>query len=271
MALFAKTTREKLGFFTKSSLSGTATLRQTQGSARFNVIMVILVMGVFPLLLGYGLALLLNEHSPSRENSPDLFSNSLDAKTQVLSQARLLPEFALTDQHNQAITLMSFNRKWTFLFFGYTYCPDVCPQALTVLHQVYNNLETANDLDNTQVMFISIDPPRDTVAQLANYVSHFNKAFLGVTGDATQLATLAHSLGVAYMRVPSSSKGDNYLIDYSASILLVDPLGRLRASFLPPHVSNIMASDFRKIREHYAEECCSLSEEPKTMIIGGRK
>jgi protein SCO1/2 len=267
MALFAKTAREKLSFFKEPSFLGTATLRQVHGAARFNVIMLILIMGVFPLLLGYGLALLLHEHS--RENSPDPFFNSLDAKTQVLSQAQLLPEFSLTDHHNQAVTLMSFNRKWTFLFFGYTYCPDVCPQALTVLHQVYNNLETANDLDNTQVMFISIDPPRDTVSQLANYVSHFDKAFLGVTGEASQLATLAHSLGVAYLRVPG--KGDNYLIDHSASILLVDPLGRLRASFLPPHVPNIMASDFRRIREHYAEECCSFSEEPKTTIIEGRK
>jgi protein SCO1/2 len=215
--------------------------------------------------------MLLNEHSRSRENSPDPFFNSLDAKTQVLLEALLLPEFSLTDHHNQAVTLMSFNRKWTFLFFGYTYCPDVCPQALTVLHQVYNNLETANDLDNTQVIFISIDPPRDTVAHLANYVSHFDKAFLGVTGDATQLATLAHALGVAYMRVPESSKGDNYLIDHSASILLVDPLGRLRASFLPPHLPDIIASDFRKIRERYAEECCNFSEAPKTTIIGGKK
>jgi protein SCO1/2 len=265
MALFAKIAGEKLSFL------ATATLRQTQGAARFNVIMLILIMGVFPLLLGYGLAMLLHEHSRSREDSPDPFLKSLDAKTQILSQAYSLPEFSLTDHHNQAVTLMSFNRKWTLVFFGYTYCPDVCPQALTVLHQVYDNLETANDLDNTQVMFISIDPPRDTVAQLANYVSHFDKAFLGVTGDATQLATLAHSLGVAYMRVPESSKGDNYLIDHSASILLVDPLSRLRASFLPPHLPNIMASDFRKIREHYAEECCSFSEAPKTTIIEGRK
>lgn len=187
-------------------------------------------------------------------SSSEAFFNSLHPTTTVFPKPQLLAPFSLTDHQGRQVNLFTFAKKWSFLFFGYTYCPDVCPNTLVILKQVYEELVHHSDVLNTQVLFISVDPQRDTLEQLATYTSYFNKNFLGVTGAPDQIATLAHPLGITYFRTSSENK--NYLIDHSATILLIDPLLRLRASFLPPHHTETILSDFRKIRQYYAEECC---------------
>jgi protein SCO1 len=217
-----------------------------------------------------GLGYVLAKFTQERSQPTDTFFNSLDAHTQLLLQAQLLTPFALTDHHQQAVTLFSFNKKWTFLYFGYTHCHSDCPQTLQVLKQVYDLIETAEEVKNTQVLFITVDPQRDTVEQLANYVPYFSRHFLGVTGELNPLTQLTQSLSVTYQRVSKHGSENDYTLDHTTSIFLIDPLGRLRARFLPPHVTNIIVSDFRKIREHYAEECCLPSEPLKTIFIKGR-
>lgn len=187
-------------------------------------------------------------------SSERAFFNSLHPTTTLFPKAQLLVPFTLTDHQHREMNLFSLAKKWSFLFFGYTYCPDVCPNTLVILKQVYEDLVKQNDVFNTQVFFISVDPHRDTLEQLASYTTYFNKNFLGVTGDPEHITTLAHTLGVTYFK--TSNEGNNYLIDHSAMILLIDPLLRLRASFLPPHHAETILSDFRKIRQYYAEECC---------------
>lgn len=198
------------------------------------------------------------------------FSNALDEKTQLLPQAPVLSDFSLLDHHQQAFTLANLNRKWSLLFFGYTYCPDVCPNALMVLHKVYTNLVAQQEANGVQVIFVSVDPQRDTTEQLAEYLHYFNKDFIGVTGDPLQIEALAHQLGVAYHRITEKGNENNYLVDHSASILLVDPLGRWRATFLPPLLAERIVSDFGKIRAYYAEECCLPSAPAKATMIQGR-
>jgi len=214
---------------------------------------IFLLVGLLAMGLGFGIGRWL-AIPPS-----NAFLNSLHPTTTVFLQPQLLPPISLIDHHHQQFTLFNFARKWTFLFFGYTYCPDVCPQTLTILKQVHESLTRQGDLNNTQIVFVSVDPTRDTASQLATYVTYFNQSFLGVTGSPDQIAAFAHPLGIAY--TPADSKG---LIDHSATLLLIDPLLRLRASFLPPHTVATILSDFRKIRQYYAEECCL---PPKLPII----
>jgi len=187
--------------------------------------------------------------------------SALDAmpgvKAMVLARAENLPEFHLTTHKHEPFTLATFNRKWTFLFFGYTYCPDICPSALILLKDVYTDLEKHGDVDNAQVMFVSVDGKRDTPEQLSGYVPYFHPAFIGASGRKEEVDTLGKPLGVAYHVKEEGREANNYLIDHSASVYLIDPLGRLRAIFPPPHDPQVIVSDFRLIRNKYAEECCT--------------
>ena len=189
-----------------------------------------------------------------------------------------LPKFILLDHNGKEFNQWSLSRKWTFMFFGYTFCPDVCPVALVDLDDIYQNLIEKGDLTekkfkiNTQFLFVTVDPERDTVEEMKEYVPHFNEAFVGVTGSKNEIDLLARPMGVAYRRVPGEDSEGDYLVDHSASFLLIDPLGRLRASFPPPHDPNQIAEDFRKIRRKYTEECCITSDkEFETVIFDYRK
>ena len=188
-----------------------------------------------------------------------------------------LPAFSLTDHNGKEFTPSNLSRKWTFMFFGYTHCPDVCPTALVDLNAVYNNLVEKGDLIerkykvNTQVVFITVDPQRDTVEQLNEYIPFFNRDFIGITGDPEVIASLGRSLGVSYRRMPGSDSEDGYLVDHSASFLLIDPLSRMRAIFLPPHDPGRIAKDFRRIRNKFTAECCATNDKPETTIFDYRK
>jgi protein SCO1/2 len=183
-----------------------------------------------------------------------------------------LPRFSLTDHNGNLFTPHNLSRKWTFMFFGYTNCPDICPTALVDLNDIYLRLKKQGALNNTQFVFVSVDPQRDTAEQLREYVPFFNKDFIGLTGGPDSIASVARPLGIAYRRVPGKDADRDYLVDHSASFLLIDPLGRMRAIFSPPHDAQAIVTDFRKIRVKYAEECCiSGDEKSETVIFDYRK
>ncbi len=184
-----------------------------------------------------------------------------------------LLQFSLNDHNGHLFTPYNFTRRWTFMFFGYTHCPDVCPTALVDMNSIYHNLAGTNDLTEkkfgvgTQFVFITVDPERDTVRDLKEYVPFFNEHFIGLTGDKDMIESIARPLGIAYRRVPVKNTDKDYLVDHSASILLIDPLGRMRAVFSPPHVPKMIVADFRKIREKYTEECCIAGDEKTETVI----
>ncbi|MBI5099074.1 MAG: SCO family protein, partial [Nitrospirae bacterium] len=190
----------------------------------------------------------------------------------VLNVPVPLPEFSLIDHNGQEFTPSSFNRKWTFMFFGYIYCPDICPAALIDLNDVYQNLVEKNDLIEkkfqigTQVVFVTMDPQRDSPEELKKYVPYFNNASIGLTGKSEMIDLLARPLGVGYRREPDNNSKD-YLIDHSASFLLIDPLGRLRAIFSQPHNPRQIADDFRKIRKKFTAECCITGKKKLETVI----
>jgi protein SCO1/2 len=134
-------------------------------------------------------------------------------------------ELSLPDQDGKVRTLGDFKGKAVAVFFGFTQCPDVCPTNLATLRAVKEKLGA--DGDRLQVIFVSVDPERDTPALLSKYVTAFDPTFLGLTGDAEATARTAKAFKVYYQKVPGSTPG-TYTVDHTAATYLYDPQGRLR-------------------------------------------
>jgi len=174
-----------------------------------------------------------------------------------LSQGTLLPsakpvtDFQLTDHHGQPFSLENLKDNWTFTFFGYTHCPDVCPTSMTMLGQVQRKLEQQEGLDKLpQVVFVSVDPERDTTELLSQFVPYFHPDFIGASGDEQNTLKLTRQLGILYGKAEGSA-ADNYLVDHSAAIILLDPDGAFRAIFGIPHDPELIANDFLAIKNYY--------------------
>jgi protein SCO1/2 len=173
----------------------------------------------------------------------------------LLTQPRPLADFALTDQDGQPFSLAKLRGAWTFLAIGYTACPDVCPMTMATFQATEREIGRAAAERRLALrprfLFISVDPQRDTPQRLAQYVRYFSPDFLGATGDEAQLRALAAQLGLLYARVEGQDTAMGYLMDHSASILLVDPQGRLTALFGAPHNAARLASDFLTIASNH--------------------
>jgi protein SCO1/2 len=167
----------------------------------------------------------------------------------ILPQPDALAEFQLVKHDDSPFGNDALRGRWSFVIFGYTYCPDFCPTALVVFNEVHALLaQRPEGVRNVQFVMVSVDPERDTTMLLRQYVTQFNREFVGVTGDAAQIALLADSVGAVYTKVPGSNDR-NYLIDHSTAVLLVNPQGRLQGIFAAPHLATDMVQGFLKIRE----------------------
>ena len=164
-------------------------------------------------------------------------------------QVSLIREFQLTDQHGEKFDIQSLNGKWSFVFFGYTFCPDICPTTLAVLTAMQKQLQQApENWSDTQVVFVSVDPERDTQEILANYMDFFNKEFYAVTGSRSEIDKLTGQFGAGYIMEPETSPG-HYLVSHTGAIFLTDSQGALVASFSMPHDPGLIASLYRQIRK----------------------
>ncbi|HEV8502760.1 MAG TPA: SCO family protein [Casimicrobiaceae bacterium] len=133
--------------------------------------------------------------------------------------------FTLPDASGNTRTLGDFRGKVVVMFFGYTHCPDVCPTTLAELAQAMQRLGA--DADRVQVLFVTVDPARDTPQVLAQYVPAFDKRFVALRGDSDALAATAKEYKVIYQKQPGPTPG-NYSMDHSAGTYIYDPQGRLR-------------------------------------------
>ena len=168
---------------------------------------------------------------------------------------KLLQPFKLKDHNGDVFDQERLKGKWTFVFFGYTSCPDICPTTLHVLNAVHGLLEdeTGDVPDDMQVVFISVDPARDTTEMLANYVPYFNSAFIGATADKKRIDKLTKQFGAGYILEPETSPGQ-YLVTHTSAIFLVDPFGRLIATFSQPHYPSTITSLYQKIQAYFYGE-----------------
>jgi protein SCO1/2 len=152
--------------------------------------------------------------------------------------------FQLTDHTGAPRSLTDYRGKVVTLFFGYTQCPDVCPTNLLGMAEVMRQL--GPDAEKVQVLFITVDPERDTQALLAEYVPAFDKRFAGLYGDVETTAAVARDFKVFYQK-QGDTKGMAYTIDHSTGTYVFDPQGRLRLYVKHGEKPEVIAGDLRKL------------------------
>lgn len=166
----------------------------------------------------------------------------------ILPQPIPVPDAKLTRMDGQSFGKKDLVGKWTFLYFGYTLCPDVCPTELSALAEVADLLRSKGVKARWQQVFISVDPERDTPEQLGKFVRYFDPKIIAATGDPSELRIMAQPLGVGWEKAalptadgqPTSS----YLINHTTSILLISPDGAMVGVFPTPHHPEAMVKAF---------------------------
>ena len=155
----------------------------------------------------------------------------LDAGIVMLPQGRDVPDLTLTNQNGEPVSMKSLEGRWNLLFFGYTFCPDICPATLAELRQLRGQLPEAAR-QRMQPILVSVDPERDTPAQLKKYLEYFGAEFIGLTGSLDYIQTLANAAGVPF--IPADTSKDNYTVDHGGNLALIGPDGRLRGFVRAP-------------------------------------
>lgn len=190
--------------------------------------------------------------------------------TYILPRPDAIAEFALTRHDGTPFTNDALKGRWSFVFFGYTSCPDFCPATLAMFADVRKRLAAhAAAARELQVVMVSVDPERDTPSLLKAYVPQFHPEFVGVGGDAATIARLADSVGAVYAKVPGTSP-ERYLIDHSSAVLLVNPQGRLQGVFAAPHVPHDVVAGYLKIREQAGAVASLRSPDARQVSLAGR-
>jgi protein SCO1/2 len=152
--------------------------------------------------------------------------------------------FELADPAGRTRTLADYRGKAVAVFFGYTQCPDVCPTTMATLAEAMKKLGA--DADRVQVIFVTVDPERDTPQLLATYVPAFDRRFVGLRGDAAATERTAREFKVIYQKVPGTTPG-SYTMDHSAGVFLFDPQGRLRVFEGNNASPDVFAHDLRAL------------------------
>jgi protein SCO1/2 len=164
----------------------------------------------------------------------------------VLQASAVAQDFTLDTSAGKPMSLSDFRGKYLLIYFGYTFCPDVCPLTLSDLKTAVATLGA--DAERVQVLFISVDPARDTVAQLASYLPHFNPTFLGMTGDSETILQAATQFGIFYDSQQSTSTA-YYTVDHTSTVVVVDPEGYVRLVFPYSITGAEMAADLRHLMQ----------------------
>ena len=146
----------------------------------------------------------------------------------ILNTPRKFSDFDLIDHRGDAFTLQRLKGQWSMIFFGFTNCPDVCPTTLATLNETYSKLKDS-EKENLQIIMVSLDPERDTVEKLGQYMPYFNAEFIGVTGNKHFIKRFTTEINIAYNQVPLD--GDDYTVDHSSQIVLVNPNGHYHGFF----------------------------------------
>ncbi|SEQ86785.1 protein SCO1/2 [Pseudomonas sp. NFACC02] len=155
----------------------------------------------------------------------------IDAGVILLPQSRDVPDLKMVDQDGQPVSLGSLKDKWTLLFFGYTFCPDICPTTLAQLRQIKSELPK-EAVDKMRIALVSVDPNRDTPQQLKTYLGYFDKQFVGLTAPVDTIQKLANAVSIPF--IPADTSKPNYTVDHSGNLALLGPDGTQRGFIRAP-------------------------------------
>ena len=203
-----------------------------------NTRFVTIVAIALALLIGFGFGAFITRPG----GLPEGAVTRLNAAT-VLPSPKVLPAFALRDEAGAPFGSAQLAGQWSLIFFGFTNCGDVCPTTLYTLAAA-----TARLAIKPRIIFLSVDPDRDTAGVLTSYVSGFDADMRGVTGDDAEIRKLSSALGVAYALLPASgANSDAYGVEHSPAVFVIDPAGRYVAVFTSPSDVALIATDLNTI------------------------
>jgi protein SCO1/2 len=156
----------------------------------------------------------------------------IDAGIILLPQSRNLPDVTMTNQDGQPVMINELKGKWSLLFFGYTFCPDVCPTTLAQLRQIKSELPP-EAVDKLQIVLISVDPNRDTPKQLKQYLSYFDPQFIGLApASIAELEKISNAVSIPF--IPADTSKPNYTVDHSGNLAVIGPDGTQRGFIRAP-------------------------------------
>lgn len=214
---------------------------QPQSSQRRQYRIATIAFAVIALCLG-----LWSFHQKNPADSPIELENGT-----LLPLPHDISPFQLVSADTKDFTNENLKGKWSFLFFGFTKCPELCPTTLTTLNNMVALLTEHKVEQMPQVVFISLDPARDTPSTMKQYLASFNKDFVGITGSEDSLKKLTSEFSVLYAKVAKNAADDDYVIDHSGTLLLVNPKAQLVAVFSTPHDATKLSHDLRTIEANY--------------------
>lgn len=204
--------------------------------------LLIITIGILSIAAGIGLG---------RFFMPTVESSNPEISGFYISPALEVENFDLTNQSGQPFTHATLKDRWSLLFFGYTFCPDVCPTTLAQLNQLHNRLASQGVGEDVTVWMISVDPARDTVERLKEYTAFFNPKFGGATGEREEIDKLAKQFGVYYKIHDPEPGADYYLVDHSGAVLVINPDARLQAVLTETSLTDSLVKDFLAIQRRY--------------------
>ena len=163
----------------------------------------------------------------------------------LFDQPRALPPFSLRQSDGTPLVPGELKGHWTLVFLGFTHCPDVCPTTLAELAQAQRAWETLPDATRPRVLFVSVDPDRDTPDRAGEYAHGFHRDTLAATGDQATLEAFARSLSMVFMKVPApaGAPANQYSVDHSASIAVLDPQANMAGVIVPPLQPRAITAD----------------------------
>jgi len=201
-----------------------------------------LVALIAALALGIGLGYWLDT---SRQPNVTQGENAHDVAATLLSPPRTIPPFALTNGKLAVFDNAKLQGHWSLLFFGFTHCPGVCPATMSILKHITTELGDGAP----RVVFISVDPERDTAERAQQYAHKFHPDFTAAVGSDAELHTLTRALGAVYQR-QGKETATEYLVDHTAWLMLINPQGQLAGYFSTPHQPQQIVADLRTILGH---------------------
>ena len=164
----------------------------------------------------------------------------------MFAKPRPLPAFSLRQSDGTQLTSGELNGHWTVVFLGFTSCPDVCPTTLAELAQAQKQWQALPDATRPRLLFVSVDPERDTPIRVGEYAHAFNPDTLAATADVPSLEEFARTLGFVFMKAPGPHYAENpqdYSMDHSANLAVIDPQGRMVGMIRPPFQPKAIAED----------------------------
>ncbi|MEE4681564.1 SCO family protein [Pseudomonas alliivorans] len=186
---------------------------------------VFILVAVVALIMGLTINRVLSGKGPGDQTA------LIDAGVILLPQSRSLPSLSMSDQNGAPVAVDELKGKWTLVFFGYTYCPDICPTTLAQLRDIRTKLPQET-VDNMRVVLVSVDPDRDTSQQLKQYLGYFDPRYIGLTAPVADIQKLASALSIPF--IPADTSKPGYTVDHSGNLALIGPDGRQRGFIRSP-------------------------------------